>query len=59
MQEVDRFPVEGDTPLAQNGRLASRIGGKPYHIESIERDPPTPEITQGDVQVWVVLGDWH
>ncbi len=55
MQEVDRFPVEGLTPEEQNGRLASRIGDKPYKIETIERDPSTGE---GGAQVWVITGEW-
>ena len=55
MQEVDRFPVEGSSPVAQNGHLASKIGDKPYKIEAIKRDPATEE--SGD-QEWVITGEW-
>jgi len=57
MQEVDRFPVEGETPLEQNGLLAAHIGGQPYRIESVQRDPPTRPGQQQE-QEWVVMGEW-
>jgi len=55
MEEVDRFPVEGNTPEQQNGRLASKIGDKSYKIETIKRHPHTGG---GEGEEWVILGDW-
>ncbi len=55
MTEVDRFPVEGETPVEQNGNLCIHIGNKPYKIEKIFREP---EDTETEPQEWVVIGDW-